>query len=120
MNRCQKRISSLLRLAYITLAALLVGLATSASAQTTVRPFPANVQRGVMVVVAPPIIQINGKTDSLSPGARIRGMNNFLVMSGSIIGQSLTVNYLRNPTGEVHEVWVLTPAEAALPLPVQQ
>ena len=43
-----------------------------------------------------------------------------LLLSGSIVGQSLLVNFVRNPTGEVHDVWVLTEAEAALKLPTQQ
>lgn len=111
MNRCQA-----------LLASLFLALCTAASAQNLIpltRAFPPAVQRGVMQVVVPPYIQLNGKTERLSPGARIRGTNNMLVMSGSIIGQSLTVNYLRNPTGEVHEVWVLTAAEAAQQLPSQ-
>ena len=123
MNRCNALISSAplrrtcLRLA---LAIPLLGMAAWASAQVNVRPFPPTAQRGVMVVVAPPIIELSGKADRLSPGSRIRGMNNMLLMSGSVIGQSLVVNFVRNPTGEVHEVWVLTPAEAALKLPTQQ
>ena len=101
------------------LAAPLLCLATAASAQVNVRPFPANAQRGTLVVMAPPAIQLNGQADRLSPGARIRGLNNMVLMSGSIIGQTLLVNFVRNPTGEVHDVWVLTEAEASLKLPTQ-
>jgi hypothetical protein len=85
-----------------------------------VRPFPPNAERGSLVVIAPPVIQLGGKPERLSPGARIRGLNNMLLMSGALIGQNLLVNFVRNPTGEVHEVWVLTEAEAALKLPTQQ
>jgi hypothetical protein len=125
MNRCQALIHSIVRssgrrqLLQLVLAAPLVGLAAAASAQTTVRAFAPNVQRGALVVVIPPVIQLDGKADRLSPGARIRGPNNMLLMSGAIVGQSLVVNYLRNTSGEVHDVWVLTAAEAALPLPAQ-
>ena len=73
-----------------------------------------------MVVTYPPIIQLNGKPDRLSPGARIRGQNNLLQLSGSLVGQNLLVNFVRSPTREVHEVWILTEAEAALKLPTQQ
>ena len=97
----------------------LLGLGTQVGAQVNVRPFPPNAERGAMVVTYPPIIQLNGKPDRLSPGARIRGMNNLLQMSGSLIGQNLLVNFVRNPLGEVHEVWILTEAEAALKLPSQ-
>jgi len=72
-----------------------------------------------MVVTYPPLIQMNGQPDRLSPGSRIRGQNNLLILSGSIVGQSLLVNFVRNPTGEVHDVWVLTDAEAALTVPTQ-
>jgi hypothetical protein len=91
-----------------------------ASAQATVRPFPPNTERGTLVVTYPPVIQMNGKPDRLSPGSRIRGLNNMLVLSGSIVGQSVLVNFVRNATGEVHDVWVLTEAEASLKLPTQQ
>jgi hypothetical protein len=90
-----------------------------AAAQTAVRPFPPTAERGVMQVVSPPVVQMNGKPDRLSPGARIRGLNNLLLMSGAIIGQSLLVNFVRSPTGEIHDVWVLTETEAALRLPTQ-
>jgi hypothetical protein len=91
-----------------------------AAAQGTVRPFPADTERGLMVVTYPPIVQMNGKPDRLSPGSRIRGQNNMLILSGTIVGQPLLVNFVRTPTGEVHDVWVLTDAEASLRLPTQQ
>ena len=101
------------------LSAALLGLSAPASAQIGVRPFPPGAERGTLVVTYPPVVQLNGKVDRLSPGSRIRGANNMLVLSGSIVGQPLVVNFVRNPTGEVHEVWVLTAAEAALKLPAQ-
>jgi hypothetical protein len=122
MNRCiaSSALAPMRRaLLRAALAAPLLALATAASAQSFVRPFPPTAERGVMRVIAPPVIQIGGKPERLSPGARIRGINNMLLMSGSIIGQNLLVNFVRNPTGEVHEVWVLTEAEAALKLPTQ-
>jgi len=125
MNRCYPPAPSLpgapsrRKLLGFALTVPLMCLAAAASAQVDVRPFPANAQRGTLVVVAPPVIQLNGQADRLSPGARIRGLNNMLLMSGSIIGQSLLVNFVRNPTGEVHDVWVLTAAEASLQLPSQ-
>jgi hypothetical protein len=101
------------------LALSLSGATLLAAAQSLVRPFPATAERGVMQVVAPPVVQMNGKPDRLSPGARIRGINNMLLMSGAITGQNLLVNFVRNPTGEIHDVWVLTEAEAAQKLPTQ-
>jgi hypothetical protein len=122
MNRCSPHACPApLRRALLALALLVPCLAQSQVAWTQVnaRPFPPDAMRGTLVVVAPPVIQLNGKAERLSPGARIRGMNNMLVMSGSVIGQSLLVNFVRNPMGEVHDVWVLTEAEAAQKLPTQ-
>jgi hypothetical protein len=123
MNRCNALFScapARRRLLLTLLAAPLVCLPALAPAQLNVRPFPPNAERGTMVVTHPPLIQMNGVADRLSPGSRIRGQNNLLVLSGSIVGQSLLVNFVRNPTGEVHDVWVLTEVEAALKLPTQQ
>ena len=126
MNRCNAFFSHtparrlLLRAA---LAAPWLGMPALVSqrawAQLNVRAFPPNAERGLMVVTYPPLIQMNGQPDRLSPGSRIRGLNTLLILSGSIIGQSLVVNFVRNPTGEVHDVWLLTDAEAALKLPTQ-
>lgn len=123
MNRCHQSATrrSVRRLASQILgAAALLALAPAAFAQFNARPFPPNAERGVMVVIAPPVIQMNGQEDRLSPGSRIRGANNLLVLSGSVIGQNLLVNYVRDPMGLVHEVWVLSPEEAALKLPTQR
>ncbi len=120
MNRCNacfSRPSSRRQFVTGALTAALLSLGAQVSAQINVRPFPPNAERGAMVVTYPPVIQMNGKPDRLSPGARIRGQNNLLQMSGSLIGQTLLVNFVRTPSGEVHEVWILTEAEAALKLP---
>ena len=103
MNRCRT----------VWVACALVATALMASAQTpTVRPFPPKAERGVMQITQPPELLINGKAERLSPGARIRGTNNMLVMSGALVGQSLPIKFVREPLGLVHEVWVLTEAEA--------
>jgi hypothetical protein len=114
MNRCTA--FTLSRLA--ATAALLV-LSASAMAQLTVRPFPPNAQRGAMVVTNTPELLLNGKAERLSPGARIRATNNMLVMSATLTGQDLLVNYTREPQGLIHEVWILNAAEAQVPLVAQ-
>ena len=91
-------------------------LALPARAQTddvpSVRNFPKTALRAVLVVRAPPEISLNGKADRLSPGARIRNINNNSVQSGNLLGQELLVNYTRDTGGQVHEVWILNPEEA--------
>ena len=122
MNRCTSlpcAPSSRRQLLGLAWAIPLLGFTALTPAQIGPRPFPPNAQRGILVVTYPPVIQLNGQTDRLSPGARIRGMNNMLILSGAIVGQTLLVNFVRNTTGEVHDVWVLTDAEAALKLPTQ-
>ena len=69
------------------------------------------------MVQAPPKITLDGKPDQLSPGERIRNTQNMLVMAATLTGQPLVVNYTRESNGMVHEVWVLTPQEAAIKRP---
>lgn len=114
MNRCIPSAPTSRRLALATL--LLASLAGTASAQQ-VRDFPPSALRGKLVVTAPPQVMLDGKADQLSPGARIRNPQNMFIMSGSLVGQDLVVNYVREGSGLIHEVWLLTPAEAALKRP---
>jgi hypothetical protein len=77
------------------------------------RLFERNALRGELVITAPPEARLNGQAVRLSPGARIRGVQNMIQLSGSLIDQKLLVNYTLDGFGQVHEVWVLSPAEAA-------
>ena len=74
--------------------------------------------RGTLEVTVPPQVLLDGKTDQLSPGARIHGSNRMLLLSASLVGQpALAVNYTREAGGALAEVWVLTEAEAAVKRP---
>ena len=117
MNRCTQTPSPRTATWRVTLATALLGLCLSASAQESVRPFPANALRGTLQVTQPPELLLNGQAARLSPGARIRGVNNLLVLSASLVGQSLTVNYVRDAQGLVHEVWLLNATEAKQRMP---
>lgn len=80
---------------------LLVTLAPApVAAQELARQFPAAAKRGTLEVTQPPNILINGRAERLSPGARIKNTNNLIVLSGSLVGQALLVNYLRDPQGQ--------------------
>ena len=111
MNRCAP-----LALPACTAPALLalatVAAAWPATAQTS-RPFPATALRGELVVTQPPEVLLNGRPARLSPGARIRGADNMQQMSGALVGVPLLVHYTREPSGGVHNVWILTTDEAA-------
>ncbi|MES2484051.1 MAG: hypothetical protein V4609_18850 [Pseudomonadota bacterium] len=87
--------------------------AASAFSQSIVREAPANVRPARMVVTQPPEVTLNGTPDRLSPGARIRDLNNLAVLSGSLVGQNLPMVYRRDAAGLVHEVWLLTEGEYA-------
>ncbi|MBX3589149.1 MAG: hypothetical protein KF796_21165 [Ramlibacter sp.] len=82
-----------------------------AAAQGIIREAPKDVVPARMVVTAAPDITLDDKPDRLSPGARIRDLNNMLVMSASLTGQTIPVVYRRDAARLVHEVWVLTPDE---------
>ena len=96
--------------AVLTLMA--AGATCQAVAQTS-RPFPATALRGALQITQPPDVLLNGEAARLSPGSRIRGTNNMLQMSAGLVGQKLLVHYTREPSGLVHDVWILTPEEAA-------
>ena len=114
MNRCPRN-----RLLLPFLAALLAVAAGALSihssdvqAQIAPRQFPSAAKRGILQVKAPPDVLLNETNERLSPGARIHGLTNMLVMSGQMVGQRVVVNYTRNPQGLIHEVWILSEAEA--------
>ena len=94
-------------------AALALFAAHAALAQGIVRQPPKDVRPARMAVTAPPEIALDGQADRLSPGARIRNVQNLVVMSGSLSGQTVPVVYRRDASGLVHEVWMLTEDEYA-------
>ncbi|HZF79117.1 MAG TPA: hypothetical protein VEZ89_04945 [Rubrivivax sp.] len=94
------------------LAAICTAAAMPAAAQEP-RNFPASALRGEISITQPPDLSLNGQPARLAPGARIRGQNNLLLLSGALVGQRLVVHYTRDPSGNLLDVWVLTPAELA-------
>ncbi|HEY6514150.1 MAG TPA: hypothetical protein VI032_19385 [Burkholderiaceae bacterium] len=94
-------------------AALLLALVLAGNtlAQTVQRNFPANALRGEIAFGQPPEVLVNGQPARLAPAARIRGLNNLIVMSGALMGQKAAVNYVLDPLGLVLDVWILTDVE---------
>ena len=89
---------------------------TSATAQI-MRHFPDSAVRGNIAFKSPPQIELDGKADRLSPGARIRDEQGMLAMTGALEGKEFVVNFRREAaTGLVHEVWLLTAEEAKVKL----
>ena len=102
----------LLAVLFAVSAVAMAAYSSPALAQGMQRQFPPAAKRAVLEVKAPPEVLLNGAPARLSPGARIHGLTNMLVMSGQMVGQRLVVNYLRDPQGLVHQVWILSEAEA--------
>ena len=95
-------------------SALLIGAASIAQAQDqTMRRFPQNALRGVITFGEPPLVRLNGELARLAPGARIRGTNNLLVLSGTLTGLKSAVNYTLDNTGQLKDVWLLRDEETA-------
>ena len=94
-------------------AGLALAAALLPAGAQALRPFPATALRGTLLITQPPEGLLNGQPARLSPGARIRGADNLLQMSGALVGQTLLVHYTLEPSGGVHDVWILTPEEAA-------
>ena len=90
-----------------------VSFALPAAAQVQ-RNFPQNALRGTITFGTPPQILLNGQSTQLSPGARIRGENNLLVMSAALVNAKGTVNYTIDPSGLVRDIWLLRTEEVAM------
>jgi hypothetical protein len=105
----------------VPLAALIVSTASAQTdqAKPNTRPFPKDAKRGELLVLSAPDIAIDGKADRLSPGVRIRDAKNNLILSGTLANQPLIVNYVRDNTGLVHNVWVLSIDEIKQKMPGQ-
>jgi hypothetical protein len=120
MNRCNKTFTATIAMAFAGLMTLGgVALPLDASAQGTERTFPEKALRGKLVVQLSPEVMLDGKPDRLSPGARILGPDNLLILPSRLAGEPYMVNYVRDSHGLIHQVWVLTPAEVAIKRPVR-
>ncbi len=94
--------------------ALLIGANPIAVAQDqAMRRFPQNALRGVITFGEPPLVRLNDELTRLAPGARIRGTNNLLVLSGTLTGVKAAVNYTLDNTGQLKDVWLLRNEETA-------
>jgi hypothetical protein len=115
MNRCYL---ALPRCHLLVSLLLLTGAGTAFAQSLPPRQFPAQALRGTLVVQQPPVITMDGSPTRLSPGSRIREANNMFVLSAALVDrEKLTVNYTLEANGLVHDVWILTEAEARIKRP---
>ena len=99
---------------------LALGLALIGPAHALDRLFPPQTKRGEMSNVDFPSVKINGAERRLAAGAWIKNENNTIDMPVTLRGRQFTVNYTEDNEGNVNRVWILSPAEASVPLPKQQ
>jgi len=108
--------------ARLFLAFILLAWLAPASAQmpieTRVPPVSARAVSGVLRIVAPPEVLLNGQPARLAPGSRIRDRHNLIVMPATLVHLDLRVRYTLDPLGLVLDVWVLTESEVAAEPPL--
>ena len=90
-----------------------LGLWSGPAAAQVSRNFPISALRGELLLVSPTEVMLNDSPARLAPGARLRGQNNMLVMTGSAIGQPLVVNYTLDTQGGLKDIWILRDEEIA-------
>jgi hypothetical protein len=113
MNRClDLPAGRFLRMMVLVLAWTSIVGSNLAAAQTQPRQFPPDAKRAMLQLKMPPEVLINGTPARLSPGARIKGVNNLLALSASLVGTSVLVNYQRDAQGLIRAVWILSAEEA--------
>jgi hypothetical protein len=112
MNRCVESRTPALAIV-VTLVGAFALASLPASAQTVQRNFPQKALRGKMAFTGPPDVLLDGNAAHLTPGSRIHGQNNMLVMSGGLVGAKYVVDYALESAGNISEVWLLTEAEAS-------
>ncbi len=94
----------------LALAAFAFSTPSLAQAQ---RNFPREALRGTLLVDKPPDVKLNDAPARLGAGARIRGQDNLLKVTGALIGSTWVVNYTVDTQGLIKDVWLLNADEAA-------
>jgi len=89
--------------------ALLLLAAPLASAQ--VRSIPEDARVGEIRHLQEMVVEIDGAAQQLAPGARIRDASNRIIPPSAIPPGTL-IKYLVDASGQVQQVWILTPEEA--------
>ncbi len=98
------------------IAAILVLAGCATAAQAQVRTIPQDAVRGEIRHIEGFVIEIDGKTWRLAPGAQVRDISNRVLVPMAIPPGAL-VKYLAESDDVVKRVWILTPEEAAQPDP---
>ena len=103
------------RSAYLALLAVLP--VATAVAQLRVPPIPADSQRGVIRHVEQMAVAVDDRLMQLAAGAQIRNQQNLIIVPTAIPQGGAWADYVVNGDGQVSRVWLLSPAELAVPKP---
>ena len=82
------------------------------------RMFPRGTVRGQMTFIRDREVALNGARERLSPGAQVRDERNRMPSRGSLEGKTFTVNYMRDQSGVIRRVWLLSEGEAKRAMPM--
>ncbi|HYT48653.1 MAG TPA: hypothetical protein VEL04_09540 [Burkholderiales bacterium] len=96
---------------FLAIAAF-AGFCAVAGAQ--VRTIPEDAKRAQMRHVQDMLIELDGAPQRLAPGAQIRDASNRVILP-TAIPEGVQVKYRLDAAGQVRQVWILTPEEAAKP-----
>ncbi|HYR36092.1 MAG TPA: hypothetical protein VEQ87_17505 [Burkholderiales bacterium] len=92
--------------------ALAIALLFAGAAAAQLRTIPADAERAQIRHVEENIVQLNGQRAQLAPGAQIRDASNRVIVPTALPSDAL-VKYRLDASGQVRQVWILTPEEAA-------
>ena len=100
------------------LICLVVLLASGANAQfDPVRPIPADAPKTTMIVTDERTLELDGDAYRLAVGGQILNQKNMITLTQALRNGKYLVRVKFNPQGDVHRVWILTAAEAAVDAP---
>jgi hypothetical protein len=103
---------NLARLTRVLVLCLLAASASSALAQ--LRTIPANAQSGTIRHLQGMLVEIDGQPVMLAPGAQIRDTSNRVIVP-TALPPGAQIRYVLDRQGQPYRIWLLSPAEAALP-----
>ncbi len=115
MNRVFRTTNSL-RSASLRLGlAMLLGMLSAGLAQAQMeRLFPGGSLKGVATFGAWPNITINCIPYTLGPGVRVLDAEQRVVLTGQLPGLDSAVVFLRDASGGVFRVWLVSPKDPSL------
>lgn len=63
------------------------------------------------------MVRVDGKPERLGPGVQIRDSNGRSPIPSTLAGQTVLAHYVRDASGAIFRIWILTPQEAQMPAP---